>query len=126
VSTPIVPKKAGDLDIEIEKYASFTQLLHFKDKLTGDPIDYTGSTFRMQIRENIKATTVLMELTTANTRIVSTDLANGDITLVLSASDTATFTIAGAVYDLLVDLPTAKVDRILEGQVHIHDGSTRP
>lgn len=126
MSTPVIPKKAGSLDIEIEKYASFTQLLHFKDKLTGDPIDYTGATFRMQIRQNISATAVLLELTTANSRILSTNLANGDITLVLTAVLTGALTVPAAVYDLLVDLPSGQIDRILEGQIHIHDGSTRP
>jgi hypothetical protein len=124
-TTPIVLGKAGKLHITIERYATFSLPLQFKEKAPPqDPLDFTGATFKMQIRENLKSETFIMELTTANGRIISTDLPNGKITFLLTPTETATLAKRGNVYDLLVTYPSAAVDRLLEGQVEVIDGVT--
>lgn len=64
-----------------------------------EPVNLTGFTARMQIREKITSAEVIKELTTANGGIVI-DTANFTITLVISATDTALFTFSTAVYSL--------------------------
>ncbi len=63
------------------------------------PIDLTGYTARMQIREKLTSTEVVKELTTENSGI-TIDTANYTITINISAADTALFSFKTAVYSL--------------------------
>lgn len=64
-----------------------------------EPVDLTGVTARMQIRETIDSTTVIHELTSENGGI-TIDALNSTITLTISATDTAAFSFTKAVYSL--------------------------
>jgi hypothetical protein len=125
MSTSTVVTKAGKLNLQIERYATFSVPLQFKQKAPPqDPIDFTGATFKMQIRENKQLPAVLMELTTGNGRIVSVDLTQGQIQILLTAAETATLEKKLGVYDLLATHGSGQVDRLLEGQVEVSDGVT--
>jgi len=63
------------------------------------PVDLTGYTARMQIREKIDSDTVIKELTTENGGIVI-DVINSKIILNISAADTELFTFNSAVYSI--------------------------
>lgn len=63
------------------------------------PIDLTGYTARMQIREKLTSTTLLEELTTANGKILINNTAK-TISLVLSASATEAYIWKTGVYSL--------------------------
>lgn len=63
------------------------------------PVDLTGFTARMQIRNDIDSTAVIAELTTANSGIVI-DNTQKTITLLISATNTTLFSFTTAVYDL--------------------------
>lgn len=106
---------AGLLDIEIEQGATFELVFIYQDE-AGNPFDLTGMTARMQLRRTYNSPTSIIELTTANNRIVF-DPFIGKITLRIAATDTAALTGSG-VYDLeLIDGST--VNRILEGSYNI-------
>ena len=62
-------------------------------------IDLTGFTARMQLRSKLEDTAVIHELTSENQGIVLDNVAK-TITLNISASNTALFTFANAVYSL--------------------------
>lgn len=64
-----------------------------------EPCDLSATTARMQIREKITSTEVLVELTTINGKILI-DNTSKTITLYLSAADTAALTFTNAVYSL--------------------------
>lgn len=102
---------AGLLDIEIEQGATFELVFIYQDE-AGNPIDLTGMTARMQLRRQYKSTDVLIELTTANSRIIF-DPFIGKITLRIAAVDTDNLTGSG-VYDLEL-INGATINRILEG-----------
>jgi len=104
---------AARLNLECEQGATFSRILVLKDS-TGTVIDKTGASADMQIRETIESPTVLIELSTANGRIV-VDGPSGKLTLTISASDTGSLTLNG-VYDLKVTYLSGTVDRILEGE----------
>lgn len=82
--------------------------------------DLTGYTARMQVRESIESPVVLLDVSTANARIVITPLL-GKLSFLVSAVDMAALPLnneqANWVYDLeLVDAAlTPYVTRILEG-----------
>lgn len=114
---------AGIYDIYIEQGATYNQPLVWKDS-SGTAVNVTGYTARMQIRKTVDATTIILTLTTENGRI-TVGGANGLITLLVSAADTAALTSFCGVYDLEVISPTGVVTRLLEGQVEISKEVTR-
>ena len=63
------------------------------------PIDLTGYTARMQIRSSLDSSTVIQELTTANSGVII-DNTYKTITVVLTAAQTAALTFSSAVYSL--------------------------
>ncbi len=117
---------AGIYDFYIEQGATFQKIISWKDS-NGDPIDLTGFTARMQFRSQISSDTVLMTATTENGKIV---LGNGlgTVTITLSATETADFDFACAVYDLELQsspLNGSIVTRLLEGSVNVSKEVTR-
>lgn len=63
------------------------------------PVDLSGYTARMQIRTKLEDTAVIKELTTENGGITIDNVAK-TITLTISATDTAAFSFATAVYSI--------------------------
>ena len=80
------------------------------------PVDLTGATARMQIREQVGGA-VLLELTTENDGLAISG--PGTITRTLSATQTAALTWAEAVYDLEVEYADGTVQRYLQGAVTV-------
>lgn len=114
---------AGNYDFYIEQGATFYQQIVWKDS-AGDPIDLTGYTARMQLRKTVKATDVILSLTTENGRITLGG-AEGTITLEVDAEDTADLTEFCGVYDLEVEASDGTVTRLLQGQIEVSREVTR-
>lgn len=87
-------------------------------------VDLTGYTARMQMRTAVGATDVLVDLTTENSGI-TLDAATGEITLSMSATDTAALAWRQAVYDLELVAPSGFVTRLAEGSVQVTPEVTR-
>lgn len=113
---------AGQYDITCEQGATFARTLQWLDE-NEVAVDLTGYTARMHVRKTVKASTTLIELTTANSRIVLTPL-TGTIDLILTATETATITDSG-VYDVELVSPANVVTRILEGKFILSREVTR-
>jgi hypothetical protein len=78
----------------------------------------------MQVRSFLNADTVLIELTTANSRISFS--ANGTVTLSLTATDTTGLIAGRHTYDLeLVETANGVVTRVLEGKFVVRGEVTR-
>lgn len=78
------------------------------------PTDLAGYTARMQIRESLDSATVLLALTTENSRI-ALDNTLKTITLTINATDTAAIAWASGVYDLEMVSPGGVVTALIEG-----------
>jgi tRNA threonylcarbamoyladenosine modification (KEOPS) complex Pcc1 subunit len=116
---------AGKYNITIEQGSTYVNKMTFyTDSTQTTPIDFTGYTWRMQIRIAIPSTTVLLELTSEDGRIDISDQANGVITLNISATDTAALNFGEAVYDI-ESILAAVVDRKLYGSVTLSKEVTR-
>lgn len=90
----------------------------------GTPVDLTGYTGRMQVRQSPTAETVVVELTEANSRFVITDAVNGAIQFYISAADMAGLAPGVYVYDSEL-VNGAVVEMYLSGSFTIEAETTR-
>jgi hypothetical protein len=114
---------AGRLNLFIEQGSTFTYTLTLNDE-SGVAVDLEGYTARMQMRRTVQSSDVLLELTTANGRIVLTP-ATGSITLEVDAVTTAALSFPSAVYDLEIESEGGQVTRLLQGGVTLSKEVTR-
>lgn len=113
---------AGIYNFICEQGATFTRVINATDG-AGDPIDLTGYTARMQVRRDIDATAILIELTTENGRITLGG-ESGTITLSIDAEDTSAIPRPG-IYDLELESDTGTVIRLLKGIFDLDPEATR-
>ena len=115
---------AAKLNLLIEQGASFRKTLTWKTGTVPTPVDLTGCTARMQLRESLSSTVVVLELTTENGGIVLGGTA-GTIDLSATPVQTALITSRKAVYDLEVVYSGGAVRRLVQGSVTISPEVTR-
>ena len=77
-------EEAGEYDITIEQGSGFSLSLVYEAP-EDSPVNFTGSTARMHVREKFSSSGTLIELTTSNGRIALG--ANGSILLSMTAAD---------------------------------------
>lgn len=111
-------------NLTIYQGADFSQLFTFLQESGGDPVDLTNFSARMQIRQRVNAASPIIELTSANGRIVLGGTA-GTVTLTLNATETAQLPDTQGVYDLEIVAGENNADRYLEGTVTIKPEVTR-
>ena len=109
------------LDVDTTRFNAYTS---GGEVLYHPPVNLTGFTARMQIRETVESTAVLHSLTTENGGITLGGAA-GTIALTISATDTAAFTFDTAVYDLEVVSGGGVVTEIASGAVLMNNEVTR-
>jgi len=84
----------------------------------------TGYTARMQVRETATASSIILELTTANNRITLGGTA-GTINILVAANVTAALTPGLYVYDLELVSGGGEVTRLIEGNFKVKAEVTR-
>ncbi len=110
-------------DLEIPQGATYSRNLVWKTGTPPTAVNLGSSTARMQIRSSHSSPTIILELTTGNGRI--TLGAGGQITLSITAADTANLPAGRYVYDLEMISTGGLVTRLLEGNVKITPEVTR-
>ena len=115
-------EEAGEYDITIEQGSGFTLPLVYEAP-EGSPVNLTGSTARMHVREKYSSVEKYIELTTANGRITLGP--NGSITLSLTAAETAALAFSRGVYDLEIVPPAGQPYKIIKGNVFLKREVTR-
>lgn len=114
---------AAVYDITIEQGATYRLDIVWKDN-AGAPINLTGYTARMQVREKVSSETALLDLTSQNGGIVLGG-ATGAIAIVAAATMTDDITAKRGVYDLELVAPGGVVTRLIGGAVTISPEVTR-
>lgn len=114
---------AGTYDMVVDQGATLSRTITWKDSAK-NPIDLTGYSARMQVRANVTATTTVIELTTANSRIALGGVA-GTVTLTVSAADTAAVPAGRYVYDLELVSGSGVVNRLIMGNFVVRAEVTR-
>ena len=111
------------VDLTIYQGSDFNQVFTFLQTAGGDPVNLTGLTGRMQIRQAKADSAVIIDLTTANGRLTFGGT-NGVVTMTLNATETATILTDG-VYDLEFVTSATSAARWLEGSVILSKEVTR-
>lgn len=114
---------AATYNFQIEQGATLLKPIVWKDS-TGAAVNLTGYTARMQVRQNASAEEVLLELSTANSKISITPL-TGTITMIFSAATTAAIDWKRGKYDLELISPDGTVTRLIEGEITVSREITR-
>lgn len=91
---------------------------------TGDPVDLTGYTARMQARESVCSPAPLLSLTTADGGI-TIDGPAGLISWVVDDAVTATWTWRHGVFDLEIESGGGITRRLLAGEILVDPEVTR-
>lgn len=113
---------AATYDMILDQGSTFSNVIQITDS-EETPLNLTGFTARMQVRPSVSSSTVLLELTNANSRITIT-AAEGKINLSVDATTTSGLTPGNYVYDLET-VNGSVVERILQGSFLIRAEVTR-
>jgi hypothetical protein len=113
---------AATLDLIIEQGATYVR--EFRWLTDGVPVNLTGYTAKMQVRETAASADVLLEASTANGKIaIAADA--GRVTITLSATETAALEWRSGKYDLELTSPSGTVYRLLKGYVEVSQEVTK-
>lgn len=105
-------------EIVIEQNATFTNKVYVED-IYNNPISLVGYTPSSKMRKSYYSSTSY----TIDTEV--TGLANGEITLSMTSSNTANLPIGRMVYDLIIDDGSGTITRVVEGIATILPSVTR-
>lgn len=108
------------LDVDTTRFGAYTS---GGEVLYHPPVDLTGFTARMQIRETIESTTTLVSLTEASG--ITLGGTAGTIGITITATATALLDFDSAVYDLEVVSAGGIVTPVVYGNVYLNDEVTR-
>lgn len=115
---------AGKLDLEIEQGTEYRRTLIWKTQDTvPQPINLTGASARMQIRDKQQGT-VFVEASTTNGKI-ALGTTNGVINIALTEADTTSLNKRRLKYDLEIWSPTIPKSRVIEGNVFVSPNITQ-
>lgn len=124
--------KPGIYNFTIYQGSTFRLPLIWKTKSDGvsTPVDISLYKIRMQIRKKLKDTTVIMELTTDNGRVVKTVPTSGEFELRLTSEETSELEFNTAVYDVefYIEYEPPEPDyvvRLLTGEITLDKEITR-
>lgn len=104
---------AAKYDIVMDQGATFSRAITWQDS-QAVPVNLTGYTARMQVRDEVDSASAALSLTTENSRISLGGTA-GTITLLVSATDTAAVAAGEYVYDLELVSGSGTVTRLIQG-----------
>lgn len=93
-------------------------------KIDEVPVNLTGYSSRLQVRETHYATDVIADLSTVNGDITLGGSA-GTIDILITDAETATFDAGTFVYDLEIEASNGTVDRLIEGNFIVTPEVTR-
>jgi len=109
---------AGFAELTLEQGASFTTTVTVNGP-DGSPTNLTSYTAAAQLRKSYYSTTA------NNFTVTVSNAANGELTMAMSAANTANLTPGRYVYDLLITSPTSIKTRVVEGIVTLLPSVTR-
>lgn len=105
-------------ELNIEQYATFSTTINVEDS-NGDAINLYGYSASSQLRKSYYSSSA------NNFTAAVTGIANGEITLSMTAANTATITPGRYVYDLVITSPEGTKTRVVEGIVNVLAGVTQ-
>lgn len=113
---------AGEKKFVVDQGATWEPVLSYKTP-SGDPVDLTGWSVRMQARETYDSPEPFIDIST-EVGGITTDPAAGKIMLCLPAEQTAAITVLSGVYDIEI-YSGATVHKLLRGIITIRREATK-
>jgi len=104
---------AGQKNFEVDQNATFSFIVEYKDN-NGLPIDLTGSTAKMQVRDTKGGSKLAFSLTSPAGGIVITPLL-GKVTIKMTPTQTNKLFYPKSSYDIMVTDSNANKIKLLEG-----------
>lgn len=105
-------------ELNIEQYATFSTTVNVEDS-AGEAINLSGYSAASQIRKSYYSSSA------NNLTATITGIANGEITLAMTAANTSLLTPGRYLYDLVITSPTGVKTRVIEGIVNVLPGVTQ-
>ena len=120
---------AGIYNITCQQGSSFVRVIRIEypdavDPTIFHPFDLTNYSARMQVRRTVSSATEMISLDSDDNGIEITSPEDGEITITMTSTQTATLTSDG-VYDLEIISPDIFVTRILQGEFRLSLEVTR-
>jgi len=112
----------GQVRRAVYRGETLQRVFTYKDA-DGVAVDLTGYSASMQVRKSL-TDGVALELSTVNSRITLGGAA-GTVTLLVSATDTATIDVGQYFYDLELTSGSSVVTRLIEGRLQVKEAYTR-
>lgn len=109
---------AGFAELTLEQGASYSTTVTVNGS-NGSPTNLTNYTAAAQLRKSYYSSTA------TDFTVAISDAAGGEITMTLTAANTANLTPGRYVYDLLITSPTSVKTRVVEGIATILPSVTR-
>jgi hypothetical protein len=104
---------AGQKNFEVDQNATFSFIVEYKDS-NGLPIDLTGATAKMQVRDQKGGTKLAFSLTSPSGGI-TIDPTNGKLTIKITPTQTSKLFYPKSSYDIMVTDSNANKIKLLEG-----------
>jgi hypothetical protein len=104
---------AGQKNFEVDQNATFSFIVEYKDN-NGLPINLTGATAKMQVRDQKGGTKLAFSLTSPSGGIVI-DPTNGKLTIKMTPTQTSKLFYPKSSYDIMVTDSNANKIKLLEG-----------
>lgn len=115
---------SGQYDFTIERNTTFTKTVVWKDS-EGVVVNLANYTAQLQVRQAPGATDTVLDLTTANGKLVITGAA-GSVGITITAAETMGLTARRYFYDLrLYNTLTQTAYRLLQGVITVSPEVTR-
>ena len=105
-------------ELNLEQYANFSTTINVEDT-SGTAINLYGYSAASQIRKSYYSTTA------TNFTASVTGVANGEVTISMTAANTANMTPGRYLYDLVITSPVSVKTRVVEGIVVVLPGVTQ-
>lgn len=111
-----------NVSLDIHQNASFNQSFVWKTGVDQTPVNLTGCSAVMEIRDS--KDTLILTLSTLNGKIVlgTTD---GKVEIKLSKTDTSSLVEGNYSYDLMIDFTNGDRKKLLEGLVSVQPSVTK-
>lgn len=105
-------------EIEVEQFATFSTTINVKDS-TGAVLNLSGFSANSSIRRSYYTETSNNFVATVS------NAATGEITITMTAANTANLIPGRSLYDVIITAPNGSKTRVTEGIVNILPGITR-
>jgi hypothetical protein len=104
---------AGQKNFEVDQNATFSFIVEYKDN-NGAPINLTGATAKMQVRDTKGGSKLAFSLTSPNGGIII-DPINGKLTIKITPTQTNKLFYPKSSYDIMITDSNANKIKLLEG-----------